>query len=269
VSVPVNATPYFLPEADGIVAKQGKTQADLMVFASDDSFGNRLMLAGCDPAIGLLSRAVERLSGVEIVSAAASSRLALRWLAEGKLHIAGMHLKDPQTGEFNLPILRREYPGEDFAVVTFAKWEEGFVTAAGNPKKIRNPEHLARRGVRFINRESGSGSRSLLDQLLKSAGVDPRQVSGYDRIAYGHLAAAYAVFSQDADCCVATRSAAQTFGLGFVPLESERYDFVVRRRLLDTPGVQNFLDALQRATLRRKLEGLAGYDTAQTGAVLA
>lgn len=269
VSVPVSATPYYLPEADGVLAGSlRKKNPEVVVFSADEPYAKRLLLAGCDPATNLLARMVERDAGVEIVSAAAASRLALEWLREGKVHIAGSHLEDPATGEFNIPYLEREFPEEDFTVVTFARWEEGLVTAPGNPKRIEKVEHLARRGVKFINREPGSGSRGLLDKLLDQAGIKTAGVAGYRRIAYGHLAAAYAVHSGDADCCLATRSAAQTFDLHFTPLHTERYDLVLRRESLELPAVQSFLDVLQRAALRRKLEILAGYDTAQTGTVL-
>jgi putative molybdopterin biosynthesis protein len=271
VSVPVNAAPYFLPEADGIIARPGRKSgtAELMVFSPEEGSTKRLVLAGCDPATGLLARMVEREAGVEVISAAASSRLALNWLLDGKVHVAGSHLKDAETGEFNLPILRRDYPGEDFAVVTFARWEEGYVTAAGNPARIRTAADLARPKIRLVNREVGAGSRALLDYLLAQAGIPTAKVNGYDRMAFGHLAAAYAVHAGEADCCIATRAAAQAFGLGFIPVQSERYDFVIRRRNLDLPAVQSFLDVLMKAKLRRKLEVLAGYDTSQTGVVQA
>jgi putative molybdopterin biosynthesis protein len=271
VSVPVSASPYYMPEADGIIKRTGKTpgRADLVVFAKEEAAQKRLVLAGCDPATGLLAHMVEKISGVEIVSAAASSKLALSWLSQGKVHIAGSHLEDPKTGEFNLPYLRKQFPDGDFSVVTFARWEEGFVVSAGNPKRLRKIEDLARKNVRFVNREPGSGSRGLLDQLMEKAQMDAGNVQGYDRIAHGHLAAAYCVVSREADVCLATRSAAQTFGLDFVPLHSERYDLVMRKRTADLPAVKAFLDVLQRATLRRKLEVLAGYDTSQTGTLVA
>ncbi|MFN0101674.1 MAG: substrate-binding domain-containing protein [Bryobacteraceae bacterium] len=271
VSIPVNASPYYLPEADGVISKAGGPtgKAELVTFAREEGYRKKLVLAGCDPAIGLVSRLVEKLSGVEIVSAAASSKLALSWLKDGKVHVAGSHLEDPETGEFNLPYLRREFPGDDFAVISFARWEEGFVTAPGNPKKIRKAEDLTRKKVRFVNREAGSGSRALLDRLLSDAGISSGKISGYERVAYGHLAVAYMVLTGEADCCVATRSAAQTFGLDFVAVQSERYDFVMRRQTMEMPIAQTFLDVLQRASLRRMLEALAGYDTAQTGVVLA
>lgn len=271
IGVPVSASPYYLPEADGIIKRTGRSKgrADVVVFAKEEAAQKRLVLAGCDPAAHLLSSVVEKISGIGIVSAAASSMLALTWLSQGKVHIAGSHLEDPKTGEFNLPFLHKEFPDEDFRVVTFARWEEGLVIAPGNPKAVRKIEDLARKNVRFVNREPGSGSRALLDRLLRKAGVNAHGVRGYGRIAYGHLAAAYCVVSREADVCLATRSAAQTFGLNFIPLHSERYDLVMRKRTADLPAVAAFLDVLQRATLRRKLELLAGYDTSETGALVA
>jgi molybdate-binding protein/DNA-binding XRE family transcriptional regulator len=271
ISVPVSASPYYLPEADGVISRLGRTgaRADVVPFTADSLFQRRLIIAGCDPATGLLGVMVEKTTGIEIVSAAASSKLALSWLKEGVTHIAGSHLEDPETGEFNLPYLHQHFPNEDFAVITFAEWEEGLVTARGNPKGISKVEHLANRRVRFINREVGSGSRALVDRFLREAELPFCRVRGYEVEAYGHLAAAHAVLAGEADCCIATRSAAQTFGLNFIPLKSERYDLVMRRQTLGLPAVQSLLEVLQRADLRRKLEVLAGYDTRQTGAVLA
>src|SRR6267378_2593988 len=182
VSVPVSASPYYMPEADGIIKRSGRTKghADLVVFAKEEAAQKRLVLAGCDPATGLLSRMVEKISGVEIVCAAASSKLALTWLKEGKVHIAGSHLEDAKTGEFNLPFIRKEFPDEELRVVTFARWEEGLVVASGNPKRVRKIEDLARKKIKLVNREPGSGSRGLLDKLLEKAGIDARKVPGYD-----------------------------------------------------------------------------------------
>lgn len=271
ISVPVSAAPYYLPEADGIVQRPAGRggQAKLTVFGGDAAAGKRLILAGCDPASSFLSHMAEKAAGVEIVSAAASSKLALTWLMEGKVHIAGSHLEDPGTGEFNLPFLRSRFPDEDLAVITFARWEEGLVVAKGNPKGVRGIEDLARRNVKMANREPGSGSRGLLDRLLKDAGIESSRVRGYDQVARGHLAAAWCVVAGEADVCLATGSAARTFGLAFVPLNSERYDLVMRRDSLQMPAVRAFLDVLQLATLRRKLEVLAGYDTTETGTLVA
>ena len=270
VSVPVSAAPYHLPEADGVVAdvQRKDARAKVHVFSRDDAASKRLIVAGCDPAASLLAGMVERIGGVEIIHAPASSQLALDWLHEGKVHLAGSHLEDSRTGEFNLPFIRRQFPSQVMAVVTFAEWEAGFVVAAGNPKGIRRVEDLARKNVHLVNRETGSGSRALLDRLLRNAGLSAPDIRGYDRVVAGHLAAAYAVFAQDADCCLATQSAARAYGLDFIPLHRERYDFVLRRQTLELPQAQSFMDVLQRAALRRKLETLAGYDTARMGSVI-
>jgi molybdate-binding protein/DNA-binding XRE family transcriptional regulator len=271
VGVPVSATPYYMPEADAVVDRAEKTRrrADLVVFAKGETPEKRLVLAGCDPAANLLAHMVEKIGGIEIVPAAASSKLALTWLKEGKVHIAGSHLEDPRTGEFNLPYVLKEFPDKDFTVITFAHWEEGLVVAQGNPKRIKKVEDLARKGIRFVNRDPGSGSRALLDRLIAKAALESKQIQGYDRIVNGHLAAAYCVLSGDADVCLATRSAAQTFALAFIPLHAERYDLVFRKRTAGLPAIQTFLDVLQRAALRRKLEVLAGYDTSKTGTLVA
>jgi putative molybdopterin biosynthesis protein len=269
VGVPVSAVPYYLPEADGVVREvHGAGTASLTVFAPDEVPQKRLVIAGCDPAMGLLAPLAARAGGVEIVCAPASSKLALGWLRDGLVSIAGSHLEDAKTGEFNLPFVHREFPGEDLCVVTFARWEEGLVVRHGNPKGVRTVEDLARKNVAFVNREPGSGSRALLDKLLKKAGIGTDQVRGYARVAYGHLVAASMVASGAADACLATRCAAQSFGLDFEPLHSERYDLVMRKCTADLPAVQAFLDLLQRATLRRKLQALAGYDTSQTGLLI-
>src|SRR5262245_47263457 len=179
VSVPVSASPYFLTEADGILADQNR----VMVFPSDGAAKKRIVLAGCDPATSLLASMVERAADIEIVHAPASSELSLRWLKEDKVHIAGSHLEDPKTAEFNLPFIHREFGAADIGVITFAQWEEGFVVARGNPKHIRTVGDLQRKNVWFMNRQPGSGSRLLLDRTLREAGISPRSVQGYARVA--------------------------------------------------------------------------------------
>jgi molybdate-binding protein/DNA-binding XRE family transcriptional regulator len=274
VSVPVSAAPYHLPEADGVIAEihPKETRPRVHLFSREVSSSKRLIVAGCDPAASLLARMVERIGGIDIVHAPASSQLALNWLREGQVHLAGSHLEDARTGEFNLPFIHRQFANQEMVIVTFAEWEAGFVVAPGNPKNIRGVEDLTKKrkqGVRFVNRETGSGSRALLDKLLRNADLSAADIRGYDRIVAGHLAAAYAVFAKDADCCLATQSAARAYGLNFIPLHRERYDFVLRRQTLELPQTQAFMEVLQRAALRRKLETLAGYDTARMGTLIA
>ena len=174
-------------------------------------------------------------------------------------------LRDEESGESNLPDIARMFPRDSVAVVSFAVWEEGIVTARGNPKAIRAVEDLARPDVNIVNREAGAGSRKLLDARLGSLKIPPSSVRGYNVEAAGHLPAAWRVQTGEADCCIATRAAARLFGLGFVPLVSERYDLAIRRQHLDLPGIRALLDVLCHSQFRRELDSLGGYDATAAG----
>jgi putative molybdopterin biosynthesis protein len=261
------AIPCYFPATDAIVAdrpaRNSKTR--VRIFQSNGDFENRILVAGCDPGISVLSRHVQA-GGIELVLAYRNSSQSLSLLKEGCVHVAGTHLRDEASGESNLPQIDRLFPKSSVAVISFAVWEEGIVTAKANPKKIRGIEDFSRRDVTIVNREKGSGSRALLDSMLKRGGVEPKKVNGYDHLAPGHLPAAWQVQSGTADCCIATRGAARVFGLHFLPLKSERYDLVIRKQHLEMPRMQNLLDTLSRSSFRRELEGLGGYDTGVTGA---
>jgi putative molybdopterin biosynthesis protein len=245
-----------LPAADAIVVDSTKAQP----FPGDDQDPKRLLIAGCDPGISLLSQ------HLDLLVAPCTSQQALEWLKQGRAHVAGTHLRDPITGDYNLPIVKQLFPSGTVQVVTFAVWEQGLVTRDGS--QVRTIEDLAKKSVRIVNREKGAGSREVLDQHLRAAGISSTQVAGYDSIAAGHLSAAQAVSLGEADCCIATRSAARAFALHFIPLVTERYDLVIRRQFAKLPAMEALLDLLNRSTLRRKLELLAGYDTTHTGEVL-
>lgn len=259
IAAPVTPYPVYLPAADGMA------DADRVRLCDPPEWRRRILVAGCDPGISLLAQELRQAAQVEVVAAPSSSRQALEWLKQGKVHVAGSHLRDAASGEYNVPLVRRLFPRGGFQVVTFASWEQGLVVARGNPKGIRSPADLARRDVRIINREPGAGSRDLLDVKLGEAGVQPGRVRGYDRTAPGHLGAALAVSLGQADACVATRAAARAFGLDFLPWAAERYDLVILTRHRASPGVEALLEALCRSRLRRRLEALAGYDASHMG----
>lgn len=260
VAAASSPVPWALPSGDAIMA--GKSRA--RICDPDAGFSNRILIAGCDPGIHVLARHV-RAAGVELILAHRNSTQALSLLRSGSIHIAGTHLRDETSGESNIPEIGRIFPKNSVALFSFAVWEEGIVTAAGNPKAIRGIEDFSRRDVGIVNREKGAGSRILLDARLKKLKIAAYKVAGYQNLAPGHMAAAWQVRNGAADCCIATRPAARAFGLGFVPLVSERYDFAIRRRHLDLPAIQTFLNTLSRLGFRRELESAGGYDTEVSG----
>jgi molybdate-binding protein/DNA-binding XRE family transcriptional regulator len=255
--------PWVLPASDatmGMMNAGSKAQ----IYDPDANFRNRILVAGCDPAISVLARHMQS-AGIELILAHRNSSQALSLLRDGAVHIAGTHLRDEATGESNIPQIGRMFPKNSVALFSFGVWEEGIVTARGNPKEIRGVEDFGRKDVRIVNREKGAGSRLLLDTHLNRLRMNPAKVSGYADLAPGHLAAAWKVRNGECDGCIATRAAARLYGLGFMPLVSERYDLAIRRRHLELPAIQTLLDTLNRSGFRRDLEGIGGYDTSSSG----
>ena len=235
-----------------------------------DGLRGNLLLSGCDPALALLAARVgERHPGQRVVWLQAQSDTALRSLSAGLVHVAGAHLFDEATGEYNVPFVQRSFAGRAMLVITFAQIEEGFCVAPGNPRGIRKPQDLARPGVRLINRALGAGSRRLLDRLLAKAKVPPSSVQGYQRTARGHLDAAQQVAAGAADVGVVARSAALACGLDFVPFASERFDLVVPKEWAADPRVLRLLETLETRAFKRELASLGGYDVARAGQVVA
>jgi len=226
-----------------------------------------ISVAGCDPAIFLAGEHLRRSKDLtSVVGWSMGSMAALRALQQGEVHVAGLHLFDPSSGESNLPFLRRALKGSGYEVVTFATWEEGFLVRSGNPKSIRSAADLAEPTIRLVNREEGAGARLLLDQRLRAEGIDSAQLRGFDRIVSSHFEVARAVAENLADVGIGIRSAAQLFGLDFVALQSARYDLVVPKAYLKShPSLAHLFDTLVSRPFRSEIEALGGYDTRDTG----
>ncbi len=237
---------------------------------SPDEVERSALLLGCDPSLGILS---SHLTGVRsdgnLLWLSAASQPALDALARGEAHLAGSHLRDRSSGEYNVPQARRALGDAGGLVVGFARWEQGFVLAPGNPKAIRTAADLARPDVRTINRESGAGSRALLDDLLARAGVPPADVIGYDATVGSHLAVARAVASGLADVGIGLEAVARVYGLAFVPVETVHFDLIIPRDQLEQPTVALLLEQLQSRALRADLRALPGYDVDLLGSVVA
>ena len=228
-----------------------------------------ISVAGCDPAIFLAGEYLRRQKEQgSVIGWTMGSMAALQALQRGEVHVAGLHLVDPLTGESNLPFLKRSLKGTAYDVVTFATWEEGFLVRPGNPKGIRAASDLADPNVTLINREEGSGARLLLDQRLRAADLQSARLSGYETVVRSHFEVARAIAGHQADVGIGIRSAAQLFGLDFVPLQAARYDLVVPTAYRSShPSLTHLFDTLVSRPFRHEIEALGGYDTRDTGKV--
>jgi putative molybdopterin biosynthesis protein len=223
-----------------------------------------LVAVGCDPAFSVVVDALRRQWAMEILWLQRGSRAALEALARGEAHIAGVHLHDPQTGEYNGPWIERQVPFP-CTRIQFADWEQGIIVASGNPLGIGGVEDLLRSDLRFLNREEGSGTRLLLDQELWRAGVPAGAVGGYGTGALSHMAVAEAVFIGLVDAGVGIRAAAAAYGLDLLPLRQERYELVVPDHFLDLPAMQALLSVIRGRGVRDQVDSMEGYDASGIG----
>lgn len=201
-------------------------------------------------------------------------------LKRGECHIAPTHLLDEATGEYNVAILRKLFGCDTgMTLVKGVGRTQGIMVKKGNPCGIRGIEDLAAPAgtvepdgttgaagpVRFINRQRGAGTRVLFDYLLKKEGIEPEQITGYDREATTHMAVAAAVASDSCDAGMGILSAARAMDLDFIPVADEEYDFAISQESLSLPHVQAFLSVLTSEAFRNRVEKLGGYTFSRTG----
>jgi molybdate-binding protein/DNA-binding transcriptional regulator YhcF (GntR family) len=186
-------------------------------------------------------------------------------LLRGEANVAGSHLLDEESGEYNVPLVRRLLVSHAVRLVTLVERWQGFIVAAGNPKKIGSLADLTRPGVTFVNRQPGSGTRMLVDQRLRALGIAPGQVRGYGHEEETHLGVASAVAAGKADVGLGIHAAGRAWGLDFVPLARERYDLIMFADEAASDAVGLLLDHLRRPQFLRLVDGLGGYDTTKTG----
>lgn len=223
-----------------------------------------------DLALDLLASELHRLHpDKSLASANVGSLGGLLALSRGEAHLAGCHLLDEETGEYNRPFVRRYLGGRPAVLVNLAHRMQGLIVKPGNPKSIKTLADVVRGDVAFINRQRGSGTRMLLDYLLKDEGIAHSGIQGYEREEYTHLAVAANVAGGRADVGVGILSAARAMGMDFVELGTEQYDLVIPAEFYGSDLLAPLLDLIRSGDFRRQMDALGGYDTSQTGEVQA
>lgn len=271
VAVAAPTAHLTLPVSSGIRIQTAGARARISTRLLDSEIDSTLVIAGCDPAVAILIAWMARTgSQINAVALPCSSKKALAALADESVHAAGVHLRDPKSGDYNFaPVRRAMSRRRRICLVNFARWEVGLATAESNPRAIRDFSDLARPDVRVVNREPGSGARQVLDEALAEAGLKPEQITGYADEVTGHLEVAAAVHDGDADTGVTIRVAAEAYGLGFIPLREERYDLAIPETELEWAPVRRMLDALNSRRFAHEVAQLCAYDTTRMGEELA
>jgi molybdate-binding protein/DNA-binding transcriptional regulator YhcF (GntR family) len=186
-------------------------------------------------------------------------------VAEGRADLAGCHLWDDESGEYNVPFVRRLLPGKEVLLVTLAHRRLGLIVPPGNPRNLQRISDLAQPGVRFINRQSGSGTRVYLDAMLALQSIPSSAVTGYGEVRSTHSEVARAVAEDTADVGLGLETAAVAYGLGFVFLARERYDLVTLAENAKIAPLGLLLDWLGTPAAKGFIAGFAGYDYTETG----
>jgi len=207
----------------------------------------------------------QRSDGIIIEITAAGSLGGLIALQEERAHLAGIHLLDVETGEYNYPYIKRILPGREIAIVNLSYRIQGLMLSPGNPKEIRGLTDLRRPEVTFVNRQKGSGTRVLLDLQLRQNGILASEIRGYERELDTHLAVASSITRGEADMGLGIEAAARSCGLDFLPLFRERYDLVMLKENYLGRLLAPLLELAGSEEFKKIVDQVGGYDTSQTG----
>ncbi|TDP96808.1 molybdopterin molybdochelatase [Halanaerobium saccharolyticum] len=263
-------------KADGIMRiaenKEGLHPGDkapVILLKEKNKIKNDLLLIGShDLSLDLIRNQLHQKNyNFDLKLQTVGSMAGLTALRRGESQLAGAHLLDPETGEYNISYLQRFFKGEKLVVLNLVHREQGLYLKPGNPKKINALQDLTEAEINYINRQRGAGTRVLFDYLLAENGIEPEQISGYEKEEFTHIAAAAAVGRGSADAALGIRAAAEVMEVDFLPLAEERYDLIFREEILEQPQIQALIELINQDQLKTEIEKLGGYQCRNTGEI--
>jgi len=230
---------------------------------------NLLATGSHDLALDFLATAIKEYdSRLSLASAHVGSMGGIMAIRKNEAHIAGVHLLDINTGEYNNSFIDKYFANEDVVLVHLAWRIQGFIVAPGNPLHIKTVKDLVQQKASYINRQKGAGTRLLFDWLLAKEEIAQEKIYGYNREEYTHLNVAAAIAAGSADAGLGIDSAAKAYGLDFVPVGRERYDLLMRRSFLESEAGQVLLKTIQDEKFASLVESMGGYDMAGRGKIV-
>ncbi len=247
------------------------TEIDVELMRSKGDIENTIVCIGShDNALDLLANILKkRYPALSLSSAHVGSMGGLMALKRGEAHMAGTHLLDEETGEYNITYIKRLLSDKKILLINLVYREQGLLVPKGNPKNIKGFEDLTRDDVVFVNRQSGAGTRLLTDKCLRELNINPDDVKGYEREEYTHMSVASAVLTGIADTGLAILASARALNLDFVPVAKERYDLAIPREFFETEMLRCLLKIIKEdAEFRTLVKSLGGYDISDMGKVV-
>ncbi|MEE4352740.1 MAG: molybdopterin biosynthesis protein [Desulfatiglans sp.] len=258
-----------IPALSEGISQNEEVEAGLLV-EPKDLLNTVVVIGSHDMTLDILADEIRREGlNLRISSGNVGSLGGLIALRKGSCHMAGSHLLDTETGEYNLPFVRKYMKGMKVSIFHLVLRDQGLIIAKGNPKKIKGIKDLVRKDITFVNRQPGSGTRILLDYKLEQLGIDPQSINGYERTEYTHMTVAVDVLSGAADCGMGIFAAAKALDLNFVSMVREQYDLIIPSEFLDTPNIQAVLKSIRSPHFRERVTFLGGYDPSKSGELRA
>ena len=266
-----------LTEADGIIRipsqAEGIKDSDPVhaeLLKPLPAIRNTIVIVGShDNTLDVLADQLRAGDGALTLSSShVGSMGGLMAVKRGVCHLAGAHLLDAETGEYNLSYVKRYLPGTPVRLVNLVMRDQGLIIPKGNPKGIEGIEDLGREDIVFMNRQGGSGTRILLDYRLGQIGLSPEQINGYSSEEFTHMNVAVAVLSGTADAGLGIYAAAKALNLDFIPVVTEQYDLIIPQVYFESGNIQVLLETINTAVFKTRVEALGGYSTVKTGTVI-
>jgi putative molybdopterin biosynthesis protein len=250
MEIPINSEGY-----------ENGENVEINLLKSEEEIKNCIVIVGShDPLIDVVADLMKiKYVGEFVSSAHVGSMGGIMAIKRGEAHAAGIHLLNEETGEYNSSYISKYLSDEKVALIHCVKRLQGFMVQPGNPKAIKDISDIGREGMRYVNRQKGSGTRILLDYLLKGVGIDPESIYGYEREEFTHLSVAALVAAGSADVGLGIYSAAKVYGLDFIPVCEEQYDFIVPESYIELKMVRHFLEILKSEEFKNRLYEMGGY----------
>jgi len=264
-------------KADGILeVPQGAEgfeageEVNVRLLSNEEKLRNTLVVIGShDPLLDELADMMHVEDGSVFMSSShVGSMGGIMAIRRGEAHAAGCHLLDTETGEYNIAFMKKYFPKGGVKLIRCVGRQQGMMLAKGNPLKIEKFADIAKEGVRYVNRQKGSGTRILTDYLCKKDGLNPDSIYGYDREELTHTSVAAQIVSGSADAGMGIYSAAKLYDLDFLPICIEEYDLIIPDHAWDTPMVQQMIATLKSDAFREKILSMGGYTLENPGEII-
>ena len=266
-----------LVRADGLlripIQSQGYEQGEeveVELYQPIEKIDNTLVFVGShDLTLDILASTIRKMDpSYSLSSGHVGSLAGILSVRKGECHVAGTHLLDEKTGEYNVSYLQQYLPNQEVVLVNLVYRQQGWIVQKGNPKEIQTIQDLTKDDVRYINRQRGAGTRILFDYLLKEKNIPPDQVYGYSREDFSHLSLAAAIRGGNADVGLGIYSAAKVLDLDFIPVAEERYDLVMTKEFYESEKGQALINVMTSDVFIQEVEAMGGYSCRDAGKVM-